>query len=475
MPRPEDSMEEHDRKCGCLAMSKLRELTKAGPPRPGLVPQSGDPEHPGRWVRPEDGVEGADAIEKPVLTPKVKGWADNWLQQEQQVGGEIGNYGWESAFRDLTHDIKSLRQGEAQSIPEVQVLADDLDSYRKWLAQRAADKGRSVPAEILAEYPDLAGGKMMKTQVIQGLEKLIKVGPPRPGLVPQSGDPEHPGRWVRPEDAQGSEGARVSVPSGAPKQPWQMTGGEWRDIPMEEQDKIPALDTGARPYNTNYHFLQVRQAIRDGLPVPQKVIESFGPHNRMRADGRRMLEIEIERRGQRSVEGKMMKADVTQALGSLVKGLELKGLTVGLNGLIAKGACPIDAVPLEQIKGDLARAGHPVKRAIALDAENRRLFFIDNTDTYLFAEYGSPEVGFSLGRVGSQSEVAKDYDPVDLEPEPRSDVKVEHDEEGQGDDPGFVPSGTPGVKPIDADGRGFGKELKASLDKVCGCLKDQGR
>ena len=27
-------------------------LGKAGPPRPGLVPQSGDPQHPYRWIRP---------------------------------------------------------------------------------------------------------------------------------------------------------------------------------------------------------------------------------------------------------------------------------------------------------------------------------------------------------------------------------------------------------------------------------------
>ena len=34
-------------------MGLIRVVVKAGPPRPGLVPQSGDWEHPGRWVRPE--------------------------------------------------------------------------------------------------------------------------------------------------------------------------------------------------------------------------------------------------------------------------------------------------------------------------------------------------------------------------------------------------------------------------------------
>ncbi len=274
------------------------------------------------------------------------------------------------------------------------------------------------------------------------LRELIKAGPPRPGLVPQSGDPEHPGRWVRPEDNEPSE-AKVR------------RGELWR---TSKDDLFAHVNTNKIPL--------VGPQIKYQAPNKQDLIDSI-------------LAWEV---GQ---SGETMKMHVTRALGTLVKGLELQGLTAGLNGLITKGVSPMpDAVPLEQLKGDLARAGHPVKRAIALDAQNRRLFFIDKNDTYLFAEYGSPEAGFSLGRVGSQSEVAKDYDPVDLEPEPRSDVKVEHGEEEQGDDPGFVPSGTPGIKPVDADGRGFGntpkptptsKALQDSLDKVCGCLKDQGR
>ncbi len=295
------------------------------------------------------------------------------------------------------------------------------------------------------------------------LRELTKAGPPRPGLVPQSGDPEHPKRWVRPEDAEESPIVEVAPIARKP----------FADIGTKE---------GLAQRLSTYFGESASKYLRMPRSELQSVFDDV-----VRRDRQGMITA-VEQRvpaGQYRTGGKMMKVHVTQALGGLVKGLELQGLTAGLGGLIAKGAaCPPDAVPLEQLKGDLARAGHPVKRAIALDAENRRLFFIDNTDTYLFAEYGSPEVGFSLGRVGSQSEVAKDYDPVDLEPEPRSDVKVEHGEEEQGDDPGFVPSGTPGIKPVDADGRGFGntpkptptsKALQNSLDKVCGCLKDQGR
>jgi len=42
-------------------------LAKQGPPRPGLVPKSGDPEHPVRWIRPT-GVQGAS----PKRTPKIE-------------------------------------------------------------------------------------------------------------------------------------------------------------------------------------------------------------------------------------------------------------------------------------------------------------------------------------------------------------------------------------------------------------------
>ena len=40
------------------SMAQLDAIMKAGPPREGLVPQSGDPEHSGRWIKPKDGADG---------------------------------------------------------------------------------------------------------------------------------------------------------------------------------------------------------------------------------------------------------------------------------------------------------------------------------------------------------------------------------------------------------------------------------
>ena len=353
-------MEEHDCKCGCLAMSKLRELTKASPPRPGLVPQSGDPEHPGRWVKPEDAEESPIVEVAPIAR---KPFAD--IGTKEGLAQRLSTYFGESASKYLR-----MPRSELQSVFD-DVVRRDRQGMITAVEQR-------VPA---GQYR--TGGKMMKTQVIQGLEKLIKVGPPRPGLVPQSGDPEHPGRWVRPEDAGTPAGEVGSGEAFTPKNPITVRGkpvqavkpdGAWEaqvvldinDFRGPIRDAIQGAGAGEGPF--------IRQ---DG-----DTLEIYFTHNTETA-----AQGTIDRLGAALKGGgdKTMKTHVTQKLGTLVKGLELQGLTVGLSGLIAKGAaCPPDAVPLEQLKGDLARAGHPVKRAIALDAENRRLFFIDNTDTCLF-------------------------------------------------------------------------------------------
>jgi DNA topoisomerase I len=48
------------------------------PPRPGLVPQSGDPEHPVRWVRPDRETEGRGLKIPP-------GWSDVWINEDPQA------------------------------------------------------------------------------------------------------------------------------------------------------------------------------------------------------------------------------------------------------------------------------------------------------------------------------------------------------------------------------------------------------
>ena len=146
-------------------------------------------------------------------------------------------------------------------------------------------------------------------------------------------------------------------------------------------------------------------------------------------------------------------------------GLEWGVLEEGLLRLAMQGGA-VETVPLEQLKGDIARMGHPVLRAIALDVDNRRLFFVDKNEAFLFAEYGTADEGYKLTRVGYQGEIAKDYDPVDLEEEPFDSVVTEHEEEDANDTPGMLPGGTPGDQPEDKDGRGFGEEVKKSLNAV---------
>ena len=93
--------------------------------------------------------------------------------------------------------------------------------------------------------------------------------------------------------------------------------------------------------------------------------------------------------------------------------IALKHMTKGLEDIGAdlELADPSSAIPIEQIKGDIARQGHPVMRVLALDPDAGRLFFQDMQDNALFAEFAGSDEGFRLLRIGFQSEVQKDYDP----------------------------------------------------------------
>ena len=75
---------------------------------------------------------------------------------------------------------------------------------------------------------------------------------------------------------------------------------------------------------------------------------------------------------------------------NVVKSLEGMRNMDALEDIIEKAAkvMNIDAVPLEQLKGDIARAGHPVKQMMALDRDENRLFFTDKNGQHLVAEFG---------------------------------------------------------------------------------------
>lgn len=108
-------------------------------------------------------------------------------------------------------------------------------------------------------------------------------------------------------------------------------------------------------------------------------------------------------------------------------------------------ASPMNAIPLEQIRGDIARKGHQIERIIALDAEAGRLFFQDSQNNHLFAEFADASHGWHLHRIGYQRDVQKEYDVQDLEPEPRDRVVNRHDEQDADVSIGFRPQGNPGT------------------------------
>lgn len=138
-----------------------------------------------------------------------------------------------------------------------------------------------------------------------------------------------------------------------------------------------------------------------------------------------------------------------------MKSIESKGVFAsrGLSGLARKVNLELaiadieqleksmgdSAIPVEAIKGDLARMGHPVKHLMAIDPDSRRVFFTNAEGAQLYATYSANN--WSIEKVGFQTDVAKEYDPVDLEAEPRSAVVTTHMEEDSDDTPGFVPSG----------------------------------
>ena len=116
-------------------------------------------------------------------------------------------------------------------------------------------------------------------------------------------------------------------------------------------------------------------------------------------------------------------------------------------------AMNFDAIPLEQLKGDLARSGHPVKQAMALDPEHRRIFFTDSDGSHLFAEFGNADEGYKIKSIGNQSTIAKEYDVIDLIPSTESHnpgesvVTVHNEEELEYEEPQFIPRANPGQKP----------------------------
>ncbi len=69
-------------------------------------------------------------------------------------------------------------------------------------AQEAVGPNAGKGGMIFGEDPDpeMAAHDMSSKVGDEELAVIHKQGPPRPGLVPESGDPKHPFRWIRPSD-----------------------------------------------------------------------------------------------------------------------------------------------------------------------------------------------------------------------------------------------------------------------------------
>jgi len=66
------------------------------------------------------------------------------------------------------------------------------------------------------------------------------------------------------------------------KDPWQMTQEEWDSLTPETKATFAYQPTGIQPYHSNFHLMQVIDAIRAGENVPQEVINSFGESTAMK-------------------------------------------------------------------------------------------------------------------------------------------------------------------------------------------------
>ncbi len=220
-------------------------------------------------------------------------------------------------------------------------------------------------------------------------------GPPRPGLIwnPQSS------RWVRPRSGSQIIGAQL------------MASMNEKDLTAMQHEARTNLKTEKNSMRYNDLSRVIRQAGKEL--------------------DRRNVQKALSRAGR--LARKMAVGEAIENVTILLKGMSIESV-----------------IPLEQIKGDLRRAGHTIKAVIALDPEARRIFFMDDNSSPRYCSFSGPENGFAIQNVGFQSEIAKEYNPVDLEPDGDDDLSIatEHEERDySGDDPGMIPAGTPGEKP----------------------------
>lgn len=256
--------------------SGYKGLDKANPPRPGLVPQSGDWEHPVRWIRPGP-LEGASekitpaavrsdpkemsirsyhgtssaaiaSIKKHGLIVGQEGGGDEWIRSnpeefEEDIDRPKSVYTAYSVQDAVQYSKYAAKV--SGGTPVVLRIEIPLSVFNKYAIDDETAAGavrfeRTIPPEWITILDDKIKKEQVDTKVVYAVvmadNNLRKSSgqPPRPGLIPQSGDWENPDRWIRPEEVTTPEAPKT--PTLAGREYIKVSGSYTWDQPSAEKD-----------------------------------------------------------------------------------------------------------------------------------------------------------------------------------------------------------------------------------------------
>lgn len=131
------------------------------------------------------------------------------------------------------------------------------DPRRDRPASLSDGRGSPVPREVRRRV-----AKLLAKRARQAARELSDGRPPREGLVPKTGDPQHPGRWVRPE-----EGGAAKADSRARRIVKRLRGLPAAAVSKARAKVASAYGKLSARYGTGYARLIVAAGVA-ALPVP---------------------------------------------------------------------------------------------------------------------------------------------------------------------------------------------------------------
>lgn len=149
----------------------------AAPPRQGLVPKSGDPQHPGRWVRPQD-ADGAGDKGEPNHKPDAPASGD--LVAAVELAGQAEMPGGTTDFAEDAkgHDHKGKGPGGGQFAPKGK--GGDGGSESKE-GEKPGGKPKATRGEMV---PARRTGAGKEAKVLLGNGKKAAPGHIKPSMIP---------------------------------------------------------------------------------------------------------------------------------------------------------------------------------------------------------------------------------------------------------------------------------------------------